>query len=72
MEQVRSRATLFVWAIISLCVLTVGFVLGIFALRPKGDNTGVIATVLGVVTPVIGGLLAVVLRRRRAPSGEPE
>jgi uncharacterized membrane protein YkvI len=45
--------------VIALCVLTAVFVVAITVLHP-GDNTGLIAVVTGIITPVILALMSAV------------
>lgn len=61
-----SRVKLYIQAILALCLLAVVFVLGIVALRPENDSTtsnlSIIATVLGVFTPIVAALMAQALK----------
>jgi hypothetical protein len=54
----NSKATLYVLSVLGLCFLEAAFVLAITFIRPIGDNTGLIAAVLGVIGPVQVALLA--------------
>jgi len=62
-SSVGSRTTIYVWGVVAICVLAVGFVLGVVFLRPEKDNTALIATVFGVLVPVIAALLAAAVQQ---------
>ena len=53
-----SKATLYIIAILILCILAASFVSIITFIRPDQDNTALITMVLGIITPVILALLA--------------
>jgi len=55
---VGKRATMYVMAILFLCTLTVCGVLGVILLRPDKDNTAILATIVGITSPVLVALLA--------------
>lgn len=57
-----SRVTLYVVSTLSLCVIAVAAVITITVIRPEADNSGLITTVLGILTPVVGALLAGALK----------
>jgi len=60
---VGNNATIYVAAIVALCVLSAGFVVLISVARPNADNTGLILAVLGIVAPVITALLAAAIQQ---------
>jgi len=62
-QPVGQLATLFVVSTVVLAVLTVAAVVGITMARPDKDNTSVIATIVGVVTPILVGLLAAAIQQ---------
>lgn len=53
---------IYVAAILVLAISTVAAIVGILALRPAGDNTAIIAAIVGFVTPVMLGILALITR----------
>jgi len=57
-----ARVKLYIHAIIALCALAVTFVMGITAIRPDTDNTAIIATGLGLFTPIVAALIAQALK----------
>ena len=58
----KSKTTLYVILVVVLCVLVAIFVVAITLVRPDKDNTSLITTILGVVSPVLIALLAAGLR----------
>jgi hypothetical protein len=52
-----------VFGIIALCFLTAAFVVSITMLRPHDDNTALIATVAGLNSTVVLGLLAATVQQ---------
>lgn len=57
-NPVGSKATVYVVAIIALAMLTLASILGVLLLRPPPtDNTSLIATIVGITTPIIVALL---------------
>lgn len=54
--------TTYVAAIIVLATITIAAVLAILMLRPNEDNTAIIATLLGFVTPIMIALIALTQR----------
>ena len=61
-RPVGRRATIYVIAIVALCVATALFVFAISALRPVEDNTLLIATVVGLNTTAVTALLALTVQ----------
>ena len=57
-QPVGTRATIYVVAIVLLCIGQLSFVVGITIVRPAADNTALIATSLGFIVPVVGALMA--------------
>lgn len=57
-----SRVTLYVTSTLGLCVLAVIFVIVITIVRPEADNSALITVVLGLLTPIVGALLAGALK----------
>lgn len=53
---------IYVAAVLVLALATVAAIVAILALRPLADNTAIIAAVVGFVTPVMLGLLALISR----------
>lgn len=56
------RVTIYIVAILVLCVLTVACVMGLTFLRPADDNVPLIGIVIGVFSPIVAGLLAAALK----------
>ena len=54
------KTRLYIHGVISTSVIAMLTVIGITIVRPTQDNTALIATVLGVLGPVIAGLMAAV------------
>lgn len=62
-QPVGQRATLYVVAIVVLCVLTVAAVVAITIVRPGVDNAAIVTTIIGITAPITLALLAAALQQ---------
>lgn len=62
-SYMMARTTTYVAAIVVLCAMATVFVLSITFLRPQADNGTLIASVLGLIVPVVMALLAAAVQR---------
>lgn len=62
-QPVGQRATLFVVSIVILCALTVIGVVIVQITRPDKDNTAIIATIVGVTSPILIALLGAAIQQ---------
>lgn len=53
-----TRVRLYIGAVLVLCILAVAFMFGVTFIRPEADNSSLIATVLGLFTPIVAALIA--------------
>lgn len=51
MAESKHKTRLYISAVLWLSFLTLSSVTTIFAIRPEGDNSSIIATVLGITSP---------------------
>ena len=57
------RTRQYIAGVVMTCILAVMSVVGITIIRPTQDNTALIATLLGVLGPVIVGLMAAIAQQ---------
>jgi len=62
MDSGSARVRMYIFAILVLCGFAVVFTLGITLIKPEADNTGMIAIIIGIFTPVVTALLAGALK----------
>ncbi len=60
---VGSRATTYVMSIVVLCIVTIAAIITVTIARPTVDNTGLIATIIGVTSPILVALLAAAVQQ---------
>jgi hypothetical protein len=58
----NDHTSLYVFAVLTLSLVAIGAIVGIFITRPDKDNMGLILTVLGFLVPLVTGFLGAALR----------